>query len=393
MRIGLFCDTYPPDINGVATATKNLFDILTQMGHDVYVITTNFAGEKKISEKDHVIRIPGIVMKKLYSYRAAGIFNRKVYMYLQRKGFDIIHVQTEAGIGTFGRLVASFLEVPFVYTYHTMYTDYAFYLKEYFPVSEKVGELIMSAFSKNWALAPDQTITTSNKTKDALIKFGVDRYINVIPNGFDFKTMEINEIDKNKIEEIRKRFSLDKGTSMVVVGRLGKEKGLDFLIRCFKRLKEETNLNPRLLIVGEGGYKPELQKLVKRLGLDENVFFVGSVPHEQVKLYYRACDLTLSGSLSETQGLTIAESMATRSIVLVREDSNFKPLVEDGKTGFFFQDEESFVNRVKTFNSLSKEQKDKLGNQAFLKDQELNSLEAFGRSVEYVYKKARRDFW
>ena len=48
MTIGLFSDTFPPDINGVATATKNLFDVLSSMGHTVYVITTNLEGKKEI---------------------------------------------------------------------------------------------------------------------------------------------------------------------------------------------------------------------------------------------------------------------------------------------------------------------------------------------------------
>lgn len=74
MNIAIFTDSYPPDINGVATATKNLFEVLQKRGHNVYVITTNLIGTKKIETKDNIIRIPGIVMKKLYSYRMAGVF-------------------------------------------------------------------------------------------------------------------------------------------------------------------------------------------------------------------------------------------------------------------------------------------------------------------------------
>ena len=53
MTIGLFSDTFPPDINGVATATKNLFDMLSSMGHTVYVITTNLEGKKEMTEKEN----------------------------------------------------------------------------------------------------------------------------------------------------------------------------------------------------------------------------------------------------------------------------------------------------------------------------------------------------
>ena len=66
MTIGLFSDTFPPDINGVATATKNLFDILSAMGHTGSVITTTLEGKKALTEQDHIIRIPGLALKNLY---------------------------------------------------------------------------------------------------------------------------------------------------------------------------------------------------------------------------------------------------------------------------------------------------------------------------------------
>ena len=65
MRIGLFSDTYYPEINGVATSTKTLCDILKKKGHDVFVVTTN-PFSKKIEFKDNVLRIPGITLKILY---------------------------------------------------------------------------------------------------------------------------------------------------------------------------------------------------------------------------------------------------------------------------------------------------------------------------------------
>lgn len=337
MTIGLFSDTFPPDINGVATATKNLFDILSSMGHTVYVITTNLEGKKEITEKDHIIRIPGLALKKLYSYRMAGVFSKKVYSYLKKLRLDVIHIQTEAGIGTFGRITANLLDIPFVYTYHTMYADYSFYLKQYVPIPTKAAMKIMSMFSKNWASSPDEMITTSQKTKRALLQYGVNRYINVIPNGFDFNPLIEKSKDTKEIDEIRNKYGLNGILSFCVVGRLGKEKGIDFLLHCLKRLIDVRGDKYKLLIVGNGGYKAELIKLTNKLGLNNNVIFVGAVEHNKVALYYCACDITVSSSLTETQGLTVAEAMSVKSLVLVREDLNFKPLIIDGKTGFFIK--------------------------------------------------------
>lgn len=393
MTIGLFSDTFPPDINGVATATKNLFDMLSSMGHTVYVITTNLEGKKEIAEKDHIIRIPGLALKKLYSYRMAGVFSKKVYSYLKKLRLDVIHIQTEAGIGTFGRITANLLDIPFVYTYHTMYADYSFYLKQYVPIPTKAATKIMSMFSKNWASSPDEMITTSQKTKKALLQYGVNRYINVIPNGFDFNPLIEKSKDTKEIDEIRNKYGLNGILSFCVVGRLGKEKGIDFLLHCLKRLIDVRGDKYKLLIVGNGGYKAELIKLTNKLGLNNNVIFVGAVEHNKVALYYCACDIIVSSSLTETQGLTVAEAMSVKSLVLVREDLNFKPLIIDGKTGFFYQNEDTFIEKVDLINSLSKEEIQSIKDAGFKKNKELNSLEAFGRSVEYVYKKARRNNW
>ena len=274
-----------------------------------------------------------------------------------------------------------------------MYADYSFYLKQYVPIPTKAATKIMSMFSKNWASSPDEMITTSQKTKRALLQYGVNRYINVIPNGFDFNPLIEKSKDTKEIDEIRNKYGLNGILSFCVVGRLGKEKGIDFLLHCLKRLIDVRGDKYKLLIVGNGGYKAELIKLTNKLGLNNNVIFVGAVEHNKVALYYCACDITVSSSLTETQGLTVAEAMSVKSLVLVREDLNFKPLIIDGKTGFFYQNEDTFIEKVDLINSLSKEEIQSIKDAGFKKNKELNSLEAFGRSVEYVYKKARRNNW
>lgn len=393
MTIGIFVDTFPPDINGVATASNNLFRVLTSMGHEVYVVTTNFAGENDVSFEDHIIRIPGIVMKKLYSYRMAGVFSKKAYAILKEIKFDVFHIQTEAGIGTFGRIVASMLGIPTVYTYHTMYTDYSFYLNQYFPLPKKAAVSIMSTYSKYWANSPDEFVTTSLKTMKALSGFGVKRYINIVSNGFDFSLLEERGNDKAAIDEIRKRYSLDGFVSMCVVGRIGKEKGMDFLLDCLAALIEKNGPRYKLLIVGDGGFKADLIKKAESLGIKDNVVFVGAVDHSDVALYYSATDITLSGSLTETQGLTVAEAMCLKSMVLVREDLNFKPLIENGRTGFFFNNRDTFIEKVELIEGMDEGQRRSIAEAGYQRNAELNSLESFGRKMVYVYEKARRRNW
>ena len=126
MIIGLFTDTYPPEINGVATSTEMLRKTFEAHGHIVYVVTTN-PFSNKMEYKDNVLRIPGILLKKLYNYRLAGIFNPKATKIIKSWNLDVIHCQTEGGVGIYARLLAPSLDVPLITTYHTMYVDYTYY--------------------------------------------------------------------------------------------------------------------------------------------------------------------------------------------------------------------------------------------------------------------------
>ena len=109
MKIGLFSDTYPPEINGVATATATLCKVLKNHGHEVIVVTTAPKNQKKITYENGVCRIPGIVMKRLYDYKLTWIWNKRVANFIKKFDLDIIHVQTEIGIGIFARLIANTL--------------------------------------------------------------------------------------------------------------------------------------------------------------------------------------------------------------------------------------------------------------------------------------------
>jgi 1,2-diacylglycerol 3-alpha-glucosyltransferase len=183
MNIALFSDTYPPEINGVATSTFNLRKVLHEHGHNVVVVTTN-PFSKKVTFDGETIRIPGAELKHLYGYRAAGVFNQEAYDLLVKFQPDIVHVQTDAGIGIFGNIVASRLRSARVYTYHTMYEDYTYYAtKGHF---ERFARNVVRYYVRAKSDRVTELIAPSEKIKDYLRAIGVDSYINVIPTGIEF---------------------------------------------------------------------------------------------------------------------------------------------------------------------------------------------------------------
>ena len=106
MRIGLFTDTYTPDINGVVSSIVTLQRELEKNGHDVYVITNHKAMTMK--KEGNVLRLPGLELKWLYGYKLSTPYHFSARDEIRKMQLDVIHVHTEFGVGMFGRIVAKY---------------------------------------------------------------------------------------------------------------------------------------------------------------------------------------------------------------------------------------------------------------------------------------------
>ncbi len=390
MKVGIFVDAYVPEINGVVTATKTLFDILNARGDDAYVITTNPFNNKTIMQ-DKVIRIPGIRLKHLYDYRVAWIYNYKAVKMIKRIHFDVIHVQTEASLGIFGRILAKKFDIPVVYTYHTMYIDYTYYVTKGF--LDPLAKNIVKKFSKAIADISTEFTTTSEKTKNALRSYGIKKYINVIPNGINIEAFNKTKYTEEDFMKYRKEHGVEDSFLILSVGRLAKEKSLDVCLKEYAIfLKENPNLKTNFIVVGDGPARQELEKLAMDLGILGNVIFVGKVSHEETSFFYNMCDLYISASTTETQGLTFIEAMSANLLVLCQYDDNLNEVVIDKKTGFYFYSEKECHEKLKYVVTLAKDEKEKIVKNAFENVQKF-SMDIYYDRMKEVYHRAIRKRW
>jgi len=125
MNIGIFTDTYYPQVSGVVTSTMILRSELIRLGHNVTIITVT---HPDVEEQEGIIRLPSLPFFFLPSQRVGMIYSHKIMNKIKKLDLDIIHTQTEFSIGIFGRIVAKRLDIPVVHTYHTMYEDYIHYV-------------------------------------------------------------------------------------------------------------------------------------------------------------------------------------------------------------------------------------------------------------------------
>ena len=386
MRIGLFTDTYPPYINGVSTSVYMLKEALEKKGHQVYVVTVNNESTKyKLENRGKIVRIPGIPTG-IYDYRLTGIYPLKALNIIKKWKLDVIHSHTEFGVGTFARIIAKQLGIPLVHTYHTMYEDYIHYItKGYFNrSSKKIVEYLTLFYCDKTA---NELIVPTRKTYDLFKKkYGVEKNIYIIPTGIEIERFYKENIATKKIKDLKEQLGIKKEDFIITfVGRIAKEKNIDFLIDAEKDLVKKHN-NIKLIIIGDGPELSVFKKKSERLKLTDNIIFTGKVPWEDVPLYYQLSTVFSTASTTETQGLTVIEAMAGGITPVCIDDESFRNVIIDGLNGKIFKTKRNYKNIILNLydnkNSLKK-----MNKQARL-NAEIYSSKHYAERVLDVYGRA-----
>ncbi len=390
MRIGLFTDTFPPDINGVANSTYILFQELKKHGHDVFVIAPRKGAGSAQWNPDHtILRLAGIRLPKLYGYVATTPLHLNALTIIGDLHLDVIHAQTEFGVGMFARMCAHQYGIPTVITYHTTYEDYTHYANVFNSAAfdEKARQAV-AYLTKIYANASVEVIAPSEKTKEMLERYHVRTNIHVVPTGLDLARFSALRFDPEKRRQIREETRVKEDERLVIyVGRIAEEKALDLVVRGFAKAKQ-ANLKVKLLVVGGGPDREKLIRLAEEKGAADSICFAGPRPAEQIPDYYRAADAFVSASLTETQGMTFIEALASGLPVLARHDEVLDALVLEGKTGWYFADEETLVAKLRLLMQADQEAM----RLTCRKQVEPFSADVFYERVLHVYEEAVRNY-
>lgn len=390
MRIGLFSDAYLPDINGVVSSIATLKAALEKLGHTVFVVSNHNGINVKYDAENHILRLPGLEVKKFYGYKMSNPIQLRGEEYIRKMDLDVIHVHTEMGIGLFARQMAKKYNIPLVYTYHTLYEDYLHYVNpKDFQTVDQAGRRVVRYLSKLAGNGPMAVIAPSNKTKKALQSYGVKTPIYIVPTGIDLSDFLKKNLDAEKIQAVRQSLGLsDEAHTVVFVGRIAKEKCIEMPIEALSKVKDD---NLHLIIVGGGTDLKFYQNEAKELGIEERVHFVGKIPREEIPYCYSAFDCFVSASLSETQGMTYLEALASGLMVFGRRDEVLDGLVEEGKTGYYFDDAQELAAKLDAYFTLPKAQREAHVLDCVAKTEQYNT-ELFAQKVLAVYQQAIDDY-
>ena len=337
MNIGIFTDSYFPQLSGVATSIKTLKDALEEQGHNVFIFTTTDPHIKKGTVEANIFRFSSVPFISFTDRRVAfrGFF--EATKVAREVKLDIVHTQTEFALGMIGKYVAHQLKIPAIHTYHTMYEDYLHYVLNGHLLRPYHVKQFTNAYLKNM----DGVIAPSKRVEALLKRYRVNIPMRVIPTGVD-----INSLNKLETVDVRKELDIpDDVPVLLTLSRVAEEKKIDRILNAMPEILDEFP-ETRLVIAGDGPDMEVLQEQVERLTLEDSVIFTGDIPHDDVGSYYKMADLFVSASDTETQGLTYIEALASGTRCVVYDTDYTEHVFDDEEFGKVFNGPGEMLNEI-----------------------------------------------
>ena len=354
MRVAIFTETYLPYINGVVTHIKILRDGLIQTGHEVLIVTADNNVRTHVLH-DGVLRCPALGLKKIYGYGISSPLSNTRQRMIRDFKPDIIHIQQEFGICLAGIQASRLLKIPLIYTLHTMYDNYIYYIAPKHLTD--IARHISHRYVRFIARRADVITGPSPKCIEYLQRAGVNRKVHVIPNSVELESYEENAVSPEKVLEIRDRFNIPRKAFVACFcGRLGKEKGIDDLIDLWKNNTHITR-DMYLMIIGNGPYRELFENQASKAGLSDRVIFTGAIMHDELPPYYAACDVYATASLSDTYSISMLEAQASGLPVIQRYDPENIDQIKVGVNGWLFHSTEEFGDILQSLSVMAEDER------------------------------------
>ena len=323
-NVGLFCESFPPVMDGVAVCMQNYAYWIQKKAGGVCVVIPNKPGAD-YSAYDY----------KVFDYLSVPVPGRSPYVtgvaemdptYLAKIAttrFKLIHAHSPFGAGQTALRVARMQKIPLVATFHSKYRDD---FASIFP--KVVVDMIVDAIVDFYERA-DLVWVPQESAIETLREYGYKGHVEVMENGCDL----VADYPEQYFAEARKRVGVAPDEFvMLYVGQHVWQKNLRLTIEAMARMEDVPF---RMFFVGTGYAAGEMKALVSEKGLDGKVTFVGAITErEKLVDYYAASDLFVFPSLYDTAGLVVQEAAALGTPSVMAREASAAVVIRDGENGF-----------------------------------------------------------
>lgn len=322
MNILMMTNTYLPHIGGVARSVDAFSRYYRSQGHNVLIIAPEFPQTPK--NEDNVIRIPAIQHFNGSDFSVVLPVPHFLGNAIEKFEPDIVHSHHPFLIGSTARLVANTYQLPLIFTHHTMYEQYSHYV----PGDSKTLKRFVIKLATSYANMCDCVFAPSESIAKILVQREVRTPIKIIPTGVD-----LAEAEQGDGAGFRAIAGIPKDAFVVGhLGRLAPEKNLDYLCHSvLKFIQKETRAH--FLIVGRGPSESTILQIFMQSGLSKRLHKIGFLQQPFTSSAFKAMDVFVFSSQSETQGMVLSESMAIGVPVIAVDAPGVRELVKDNKNG------------------------------------------------------------
>jgi len=342
MKIALVCPASLPatQFGGIVFLAVDLAREISEMGHNVTIYTTDLDfsnGPNKFNKKlPRIEKFEKFLINRTHAWFSLKLFfvNTSMSKEIENDKPDIIHT---IGLRSFQSIIAwrvsKKLNIPLVVsdqgglTTHPFLDESGVFLKTLYKIQDFfIRKIINDASVISVANEYEQKIF-SNLNKKSRIK--------IIRNGINLKKLVSKHNFKEKYQ-INSKFIL-------FVGRFSKSKGIETLINAFSIIKNELkDSDTRLVIMGvDFGYQDEMEKLIKKLNLSEEIKVIKNPPRDDVISAYGESEFLVLPSRWELSPLVPLESFAFKKPVISTNSHGIPYTVQNNKNGILVEPENS----------------------------------------------------
>ena len=332
MKILFISDVYFPRVNGVSTSIETFRRNLHLLGHTVHLIAPDY-GTPAADETD-ILRVPARTVPldpedRLMRY---GWVMQQLER-LRGEHYDLIHVQTPFVAHYLGVKLSHLLDIPCIETYHTFFEEYLYHYIPFLPKS--LTRWLAKRFSRHQGNSLDGMVIPSRPMQRVLQDYGIATTMEVIATGIEPASFVLGDR-----VAFREKYGIAQERPMLLfVGRVAHEKNIDFLIQVVNQVRKEV-ADVLFVIAGEGPARAHLEQEVKRLALGQHVRFIGYLDrHTELNNCYRAADIFIFSSRTETQGLVLLEAMAQGVPLVSTAELGTRDVLQDGAGVWIAQEE------------------------------------------------------
>jgi glycosyltransferase involved in cell wall biosynthesis len=383
MHIAHFTNTYHPVINGVVRSVSGFRKALSDLGHNVFVFAQQQSDYD--DEEPFIFRYPSVPLPAAVEIPAVIPLSPFMDRLMPSLKLDVIHTHHPVLLGQAAANKARELDLPLVFTFHTQYREYTHYV----PFSQDLVQDFLKEAVNTWLRdfmrQCHHIVIPSESMRTILVdEYGLVGPYTVIPTG-----IELEPFEKADGKTLRPQLGWENDRVMISVGRLAKEKNWTLLLEAASfALEKHPDL--RLVLLGDGPDRQDLEVFAAELGIAGRVDFMGSVPFDEVPAYLKAADFFGFASTTETQGLVTMEALAAGLPVIAVEASGTRDIIQNEQQGLLVdEDTQALANGMNRL--LSDEDRFQRFRQAAQARIDVFSMTTLAGHLTDVYEQANQD--